>query len=232
MAGTTDTCIPLLDLAQPTADEIAATAAEGNTTMDITGSGSEASPISGNDDELRRSDRKRTSTIIKVDGQFILKQNNYVVTGSTYVHGTYEEDAEKISNVKKQKTATGIKKSPTVRKQPSYEVARIEHNENVKKSIQEKESIRRDFLVENRATLEPFMEEATNRMVLEWGGNKKTAFVRNELFVQPELVTGGEMRDYQLAGLNFMVEMHQRNIGMILGDEMGLVSGKEQRLAY
>lgn len=32
------------------------------------------------------------------------------------------------------------------------------------------------------------------------------------------------MRDYQLAGLNFMVNLHKQNIGMILGDEMGLVS--------
>ena len=41
--------------------------------------------------------------------------------------------------------------------------------------------------------------------------------------MQPSQIANGEMRDYQLAGLNFLVNMHNRNLGMILGDEMGLV---------
>ena len=30
----------------------------------------------------------------------------------------------------------------------------------------------------------------------------------------------GEMRDYQLAGLNFLIKMHNHGVGAILGDEM------------
>jgi hypothetical protein len=40
---------------------------------------------------------------------------------------------------------------------------------------------------------------------------------------QPLGIEGGSMRDFQLAGLNFLVKMHRQNLGMILADEMGLV---------
>lgn len=39
---------------------------------------------------------------------------------------------------------------------------------------------------------------------------------------QPEVVTGGEMRDYQLLGLQFMLQRHEAGVPIILGDEMGL----------
>ena len=209
---------------------------ESSTVMDSLESVSEASPSIGNDDgtngnQVRRTGRKRTSTIIQVNGNFVLKQNNYVVKGHTYVHGAFDEDAEKNNQVKKpRKTVTpSTTTEPSVRKQSASEKARMGHNENVKKSIQDKEPTRRAFLVKHQKLLEPFMDEATNRMVLEWGQVKYPAFQKHELFVQPELITGGEMRDYQLAGLNFMVEMHQQNIGMILGDEMGLVRSVVER---
>ena len=36
------------------------------------------------------------------------------------------------------------------------------------------------------------------------------------------MVTGGEMRDYQLLGLQFMLARHDAGVPIILGDEMGL----------
>jgi SWI/SNF-related matrix-associated actin-dependent regulator of chromatin subfamily A member 5 len=39
---------------------------------------------------------------------------------------------------------------------------------------------------------------------------------------QPSLVSGGPMRDYQLEGLNWMINLHDSNISGILADEMGL----------
>ncbi|TPP65404.1 SWI:SNF matrix associated [Fasciola gigantica] len=38
----------------------------------------------------------------------------------------------------------------------------------------------------------------------------------------PFFVKGGEMRDYQVRGLNWMIQLHQDNINGILADEMGL----------
>lgn len=39
---------------------------------------------------------------------------------------------------------------------------------------------------------------------------------------QPDLVTGGVMRDYQLAGLEWMVSLYENGLNGILADEMGL----------
>lgn len=182
-----------------------------------------SSPEGKDDDGIRRSGRKRVSTILKVDGYDVLVKNNYVVKGMAYQTGAYTADVAK--KPKKQKTqATNLKKEPTERKQSSSEVARLQHNEAVKASIKEKESYRRDFLVNHQTILEPFMDEPTRRMVQQWSESKPSVpFRQGELCAQPDLVTGGEMRDYQLVGLNFMLNLHKQNIGMILGDEMGLV---------
>ena len=39
---------------------------------------------------------------------------------------------------------------------------------------------------------------------------------------QPVLVTGGEMRDYQLAGMEWLISLYDNGLNGILGDEMGL----------
>ena len=38
----------------------------------------------------------------------------------------------------------------------------------------------------------------------------------------PWYIKGGEMRDYQIRGLNWMISLYQQNINGILADEMGL----------
>ncbi|KAF9038768.1 hypothetical protein BDZ89DRAFT_1061181 [Hymenopellis radicata] len=43
-----------------------------------------------------------------------------------------------------------------------------------------------------------------------------------ELVEQPSLIKGGEMKDYQLHGLSFLVNMYKNGMNCILGDEMGL----------
>lgn len=50
-----------------------------------------------------------------------------------------------------------------------------------------------------------------------------------EVFMQPSEIQA-DMRDYQLDGLNWMVRMNKANLGMILGDEMGLVRCKLRAL--
>jgi hypothetical protein len=41
------------------------------------------------------------------------------------------------------------------------------------------------------------------------------------LLQQPSIVVGGTMRDYQLEGLNWMINLHDNGINGILADEMG-----------
>ncbi|KAI9889241.1 MAG: hypothetical protein M1814_005690 [Vezdaea aestivalis] len=49
------------------------------------------------------------------------------------------------------------------------------------------------------------------------GGSAETVFRDSPGFVQ-----GGEMRDYQVAGLNWLISLHENGISGILADEMGL----------
>lgn len=49
------------------------------------------------------------------------------------------------------------------------------------------------------------------------GGHTETVFRDSPSFIQ-----GGEMRDYQVAGLNWLISLHENGISGILADEMGL----------
>ena len=49
------------------------------------------------------------------------------------------------------------------------------------------------------------------------GGKAETLFRES-----PGFIKGGEMRDYQVAGLNWLVSLHENGISGILADEMGL----------
>jgi ATP-dependent DNA helicase len=48
-------------------------------------------------------------------------------------------------------------------------------------------------------------------------------------FAQPTLITGAKLRDYQLAGVQWMISLYENGLNGILADEMGL--GKVSQLA-
>ncbi len=48
------------------------------------------------------------------------------------------------------------------------------------------------------------------------GGSAETVFRESPTFIH------GEMRDYQVAGLNWLISLHENGISGILADEMGL----------
>ena len=145
-------------------------------------------------------------------------------------------------------------KGPSTKTKSQWELQRVEHNESVKARIEDKRAFRTNFLTQNLKVMEPFMDEAT---LQKWSGKENQSistadsedpksgteetpapaplpasfssvqFKLREIHIQPELVEGGEMRDYQMLGLQFLVNMYRQNLGMILGDEMGLVSRQE-----
>ena len=51
---------------------------------------------------------------------------------------------------------------------------------------------------------------------------KKNEASLRKLDEQPEWLKGGTLRDYQLAGLNFLVNSWRNATNVILADEMGL----------
>jgi hypothetical protein len=46
--------------------------------------------------------------------------------------------------------------------------------------------------------------------------------VKQYSFAQPELITGATLRDYQLAGVQWMISLYENGLNGILADEMGL----------
>ena len=169
---------------------------------------------------VRRSGRKRVSTTVKIGGYDVKRSNNYTVTESSYEFATHVEDPAKN---KKPRTEKKPKKPSAPRKQTEAEEKRQRHNEEIRLCVEAKKQYRESFLAKHKDVLAPFIDEATKENLEEWSKKKMPAapYEKEELFEQPELVTGGEMRDYQLAGLNFMVDLHNQGIASILGDEMG-----------
>lgn len=52
--------------------------------------------------------------------------------------------------------------------------------------------------------------------------SKKSSHVITRFDTSPSFVKGGEMRDYQVRGLNWMISLYENGINGILADEMGL----------
>lgn len=50
---------------------------------------------------------------------------------------------------------------------------------------------------------------------------------KNETVVQPHLLKGGDLKEYQLSGLKWLVSLHNNNLNGILADEMGLGNVKK-----
>ena len=45
---------------------------------------------------------------------------------------------------------------------------------------------------------------------------------RKKIAQQPALIQNGQMKEYQLEGLSFLIWLYENGMGGILGDEMGL----------
>mmetsp|Transcript_5770 Transcript_5770/g.14053 ORF Transcript_5770/g.14053 Transcript_5770/m.14053 type:complete len:1276 (+) Transcript_5770:133-3960(+) len=179
----------------------------------------------------RRSQRERTSTVTYIQGQAVLKSNNYVVKGMTYQYGrdtANEPPPSKRKNLSP--SSASQKKKPKKeriqRKRQPHEIRLQEHNEKIRRSKASKQSLRLDFLKRNKNTLKPFLEESVyNRLcdsTIPSIPSSRRKFRDASDVDQPSLITGGAMRDYQLEGLRFMVGHYRWNLGTILGDEMGL----------
>lgn len=45
---------------------------------------------------------------------------------------------------------------------------------------------------------------------------------KTEVVVQPRMLQGGDLKEYQLAGLQWLVSLYNNNLNGILADDMGL----------
>ncbi|TCD65790.1 hypothetical protein EIP91_002183 [Steccherinum ochraceum] len=104
---------------------------------------------------------------------------------------------------------------------------KVAHMAELNKRRAHLESARRRWLHRHRTLFEPLLPESsiyfkTIERELKAMGDSAPCIPLHELDEQPRLVKGGEMKDYQLHGLSFLVWMYQNGMNCILGDEMGL----------
>ncbi|KAJ7194037.1 SNF2 family N-terminal domain-containing protein [Mycena pura] len=85
---------------------------------------------------------------------------------------------------------------------------------------------RKNWLYANRGLFEPLVPSHPTafltQLIKEMEGKATAPSPRHDFVAQPDLVVGGEMKAYQLAGLSFLADMFKNGINCILGDEMGL----------
>ncbi|KAJ7762395.1 P-loop containing nucleoside triphosphate hydrolase protein [Mycena maculata] len=85
---------------------------------------------------------------------------------------------------------------------------------------------RKHWLYANRELFEPLLPSHQNgffpKLIEEMANGATPPLPMQNFVVQPELIVGGEMKEYQLAGLSFLAHMYHNGINCILGDEMGL----------
>jgi hypothetical protein len=174
----------------------------------------------------RRSSREKKSTLIYVDGYAVKRDNNYVVKGGEYVHGAFDANGRatdggalaRLPKPSNQIRKAAAKKPPHKPRAPSKaEQERARHNEVVKGRVASKAKARMGFLATNAKTIEPFVDSKTRQHLAAGPALKDTW---EDMSMQPDVIKG-ELRDYQMIGLNWMAKMHSMNAGMILGDEMG-----------
>ena len=179
---------------------------------------------------LRKSKRELKSRLINIDGHAVLRENNYQVIGMRYVYDTAETVAWTAKKPKltlvKSKSESHIAKKPRI--VSDIELKRQEQAKLVqqdKKMMIEKQE---RYLASRFDIVEPFVDEKVRsrllkvRKTLRDNGGEVQLIEPKRVDLQPDLITGGELRDYQLDGLSWMAGMHERGCPMILGDEMGL----------
>lgn len=177
----------------------------------------------------RRSGRSRLSTTMQIQGHTVLRKNNYKVVGTTYVYDEFEEDAPKEPSKKKPKTTSSEQKEQVQRECNPAAVKRKKHNQIVEDSVNQKSKLRTSFLAERLDKLKPFVEDKVLDSLLKfkasdnYTSNETSNTVERKPVQQPKMIEKAILRPYQLKGLDFMVRMHEKNLAMILGDEMGLV---------
>ena len=162
--------------------------------------------------------RERKSNYITIDGHTIDKRNNYRVTNGEYIFGAMEGDGieEGMYQKKKKSKPSGPKVvKPLTVEQKQEKIVKekekhnfIKHNDSVRKMTEEARIKRERFFKANLDNgISEFLEDS---MIAKLRHPSISASVETPkpLNIQPyDLV--GDMRDYQLMGLNWMVSLSE-----------------------
>lgn len=201
------------------------------------------------EEEYGRGKRKVKQVTVTIQGFQVKKANTYAVKGERYVYDT----ALHVAHSRPSPTHLPVKKKGSVtRSRVVNQMTKFLQDRNAQVLAQKAVTdARRDpFLRRHLEALRPFvsdrvairiMHAADKRMHLQGKSSPSPGAEREEgaraeegapvLSRQPASIVGTRLREYQLKGLNFLIDRHYHGVPMILGDEMGL--GKTlQTLAF
>lgn len=164
-------------------------------------------------------------TTVMINGQPVKRSNNYEMSdGANGFISVFDSELAKAAPAERSRPAP----APPAAKRPKPAAKPREPSAKEKLRLKTNESIRADaaalavrralFFHEHRALVEPFTEAAVlEKLAVAAAGAPPTEVGRTRrVLCQPEAVTGGEMRDYQLAGLDWMAGMYQQGVNPIL----------------
>ena len=190
-------------------------------------SGNPPGTVPGPPQPTRVSKREKKSRVITVDGHRILKENNYVVRGGKYQFFDVDPSTETSASIRLKAKARKNAAKKDNRKKPKKELTaaqlkRKAQNDRIRESLALVEEKREVFFSNHLDTVRPFIEpQLVAKLEAIQSAAGKADKKEETLYLQPSTIQG-DMRDYQLEGLNWMVDMYNQGLSMILGDEMGL----------
>ena len=130
----------------------------------------------------------------------------------------------------------GNEKQVRSREYPTEAEDRAQHNAEMRAQTAECDGRKASFVLSHWEQFAPFISKEMRsrdsplsrklqKAVDAWTAGQqqgKSSKARIPVHRQPDCIKNGEMHNYQLAGLKWMVAQHDKGAGGILGDEMGL----------
>ncbi|KAK9840665.1 hypothetical protein WJX81_008358 [Elliptochloris bilobata] len=188
---------------------------------------------------VRRSTRAVKNRVIMIDGEPVLKANNYdLESGEQSIFdvelnrepkdGKEEEPAKGSGWVTMEAqprvTAAPVQPRAAPKHYNAIEQARLEHNARVRMASIASEGRRARFLLNHIEVLLPFITPQAAAHIRYRAANYNAAAdpIHAPVEAQPACLQG-EMREYQVEGLRWMVSrLGDSGVNAILADEMGL----------
>lgn len=183
----------------------------------------------------RRSGRKTKARVIMIDGEPVLRSNNYTLTEgepSVFDAELGEETANEegrtryVFEQQKEKRNYVRKKPRAPKVETEDEVKAGKNNKEILKAIEDAQARRSKYLKAQIKHLEPFITPQVKNSIFDRaerydesqkGPQKVLMPVEN----QPSMIKA-VLREYQLEGLRWNVGMYDQGCSCILADEMGL----------
>mmetsp|Transcript_15446 Transcript_15446/g.43214 ORF Transcript_15446/g.43214 Transcript_15446/m.43214 type:complete len:946 (+) Transcript_15446:412-3249(+) len=186
---------------------------------------------------VRRSGRAQKQRLIYINGQPVLKSNNYDLEGGEPSVFDRELDRDGSAEVSAGAPGYAISYAPPVRQQqqlqrpadpraPQPRPSKLDtktavHNRKMKADRQLYAARRALYLWHHSKLLQPFMS-AKGFAGLQARASAAQKFVPPVPVEEQPPCIKAEMRDYQLESLRWITRMYDNGVSCILGDEMGL----------